>query len=415
MHITIAALGTQGDVQPLVALGKGLQSAGHKVLLVTGENFVTWVRSQGLECVGTVDIMAIMQSPEGLAIAENPRKQVAVLKGLIRQHGSDMIAPFHDIAPHTDVILSGFSFDHFAQMICEKYGIRQISVPLQPYYPSRSGAATMMTPFPRRNSLVNLWIGNLFQSMTWGVSGETTNELRSSIGLPPHTAKSYKKYAREMSVVCGFSRHVIPPPTDWGAQVQIAGYWFLDHPADYQPPAPLAEFLAAGEKPVYIGFGSMVSREPEATFHMMCDALERAGQRGVLATGWNDVKTQTVPRHVFVLDSVPHSWLFPRMVGVVHHGGAGTAAAGLRAGVPSLLIPHSVDQPYWARRLRELGVSARPIPRKKLTAEGLAQGIRALVQDSALRERAAALGDLIRAEQGVANAVSMIEQAARKQ
>jgi UDP:flavonoid glycosyltransferase YjiC (YdhE family) len=184
-----------------------------------------------------------------------------------------MLAPLRDVAPHTDLLLSGFTSDSYVQVMCEKYGVRQVSVPLQPYRPTRSGAATMLTMLPRSESLVNLWIGKMMERMMWSVASESTNELRSAIGLPPHTARSYKRLARATPVVYGFSRHVIPPPTDWEAHVQVAGYWFLDHAADYEPPASLAEFLAAGEPPVYVGFGSMAHRDPDATFRLMCDAL----------------------------------------------------------------------------------------------------------------------------------------------
>jgi UDP:flavonoid glycosyltransferase YjiC (YdhE family) len=413
MHINIVAFGTHGDVQPMVALGKGLQVAGHTVQIIAGTNFVEWVRSHGLECAGTIDVMAVMQSDEGLALAENPRKQMGLLKRMMRQHGDEMLAPVNEAAPHSDLMISSLPSDQIVQMMREKHGVRQVSVPMQPYRPTRSGRATLMTPFPHDDNLVNLWIGSLFEHMFSSVAVDLAKPLRSTIGLPPITTRTYKRLARTMPVVYGFSPHVVPPPPDWDTHVQIAGFLFLDHPADYQPPAPLVEFLSAGETPVYIGFGSMANRDPETTFRLMCDALERAEQRGVIATGWSGAKAQSLPKHVFVLESVPHSWLFPRMAGVVHHGGAGTTAAGLRAGVPSLLIPHTVDQPYWARRLKELSVSPAPIPRKKLAVEKLAQGIRTLVRDTALRERAARLGDTIRAEQGVANAVSMIEQAAK--
>jgi len=140
----------------------------------------------------------------------------------------------------------------------------------------------------------------------------------------------------------------------------------------------------------------------------MLKSLELSGQRGVLATGWHGLSQNVqLPDSVFTVESVPHTWLFPQVAAVVHHGGAGTTAAGIRAGVPSIIVPHSVDQPMWGQRIAELGVGPQPIPRKQLTAERLAQAITA-TGDTAMRARAGALGRQIRAENGVAKAVEIL-------
>lgn len=411
MHLTIVAFGAHGDVQPMVALGKGLQAAGHTVQIIAGQNFVAWVQAQGVDCIGTVDVMALMQSPEGVAMVENPRKQLQWLKQKFAEHADALIAPLQAALTHSDVIISGFTSDGFVRMLREIKPVAHVSVPLQPYQPTRSGAATLMTPLPRGSSVINLWIGEAFQGMMQNLTADMTRPVREALKLPPFNKAREKALIASTPVICGFSRHVVPPQPDWGRHVQVAGYLFLDHPTDYQPPPALTEFLANGAPPLYVGFGSMTTRNPDERMSLICDALERAEQRGVIMTGWSGAKLQTLPRHVYVLEQIPHSWLFTRVAGVVHHGGAGTSAAGLRAGVPSLLVPYSVDQPYWARRLYELGVSAPPIPQKKLTVERLAQGMRALVNDRALRERAAQFGALIRDEAGVAAAVRMIEQA----
>jgi UDP:flavonoid glycosyltransferase YjiC (YdhE family) len=168
-------------------------------------------------------------------------------------------------------------------------------------------------------------------------------------------------------------------------------------------------FLAAGAPPVYIGFGSMANRSPQKVAHLVPEALELSGQRGILAAGWGGLAQANLPDHIFALDAIPHAWLFPRVAAVVHHGGAGTTAAGFRAGVPSILVPFTGDQPFWARRVTELGVGPQPIPRRKLTAERLASAIAAATTDQNMRARAAALGERIRAEDGVARAIEMIE------
>jgi UDP:flavonoid glycosyltransferase YjiC (YdhE family) len=214
-----------------------------------------------------------------------------------------------------------------------------------------------------------------------------------------------------MPVLYGFSPAVIPQPADWGADKKITGYWFLEPEEEWNPPAALVDFLDAGTKPVTIGFGSMSNRNPEETAELVIKALEMCGQRAVILSGWGGLQTSDLPDSVFQIDTVPHSWLFQRVAAVVHHGGAGTTAAGLRAGVPSVIIPFFGDQPFWGGRVADLGVGPKPIPRKSLTPERLAQAIQEAVTDGAIRQSASNLGEMIRSENGIVNAVEMIQLA----
>jgi sterol 3beta-glucosyltransferase len=207
----------------------------------------------------------------------------------------------------------------------------------------------------------------------------------------------------------GYSAHVVPPAADWGKKHHVTGFWFLDDGRGYRPPADLAAFLAADPAPVYVGFGSMHNRDPEAATRLVIEALERAGQRGVLLTGWSGMSAGGASDRVYFLNNVPHDWLFPRVAAVVHHGGAGTTAAAMRAGVPAVVVPFMSDQPFWGRRVMELGVGPKPIPRQRLDADRLARGIHHAVNDSAMRLQAADLGRRIRAEDGVGRAVDLLD------
>lgn len=418
MRITMVALGTRGDVQPMIALGQGLQAAGHTVHIVAGENFESWVRSYGFGFTGTVDMEAMMNSENGMGWVEssdNPRRQVRYMKGLMGEYGRRMTQPIAEACQDADLLIGAFVSDLFVQAVSEKYGIPQISALLQPYRPTRSGAASLRPIVPRGNSLLNLWMGYFIERALWPVYGETTNRLRADLGLPLHTPSSYAQVLHKLPAIQGFSRHVVPDAPDWGNHVCTTGYWFLDEGEPWQPPDDLVHFVESGLAPVYIGFGSMAARHPQQTFDLVIRALEKSGQRGIIARGWSRAKITAVPDNVFVLDKAPHGWLFPRVAGVVHHGGAGTAAAGLRAGVPTFIIPHMADQPYWGRRVYELGVGVKPVPRHKLTMNSLANGIRQLVSDARLRDAAARLGENIRSEDGVAKAVRVIERLARKE
>jgi sterol 3beta-glucosyltransferase len=169
-------------------------------------------------------------------------------------------------------------------------------------------------------------------------------------------------------------------------------------------------FLEAGPPPVYVGFGSMSSRDPESTTEIVLKALKRSGQRGLVASGWGGLKSVDLPDGVFKLESVPHDWLFPRIAAVVHHGGAGTTAAGLRAGVPSVLVPHFGDQSFWARQVVRLGVGPKAIPRNRLTAQKLCAAIVTAITDENIQAHATALGERIRTEDGVGQAVEVVER-----
>jgi sterol 3beta-glucosyltransferase len=172
-----------------------------------------------------------------------------------------------------------------------------------------------------------------------------------------------------MPILYGFSPSVIPAPSDWNGNTFITGYWFVDESENWQPPTALLDFLQSGSPPVYIGFGSMSNRNPEQTADLVIQALALTNQRAILLSGWSGLQKANTPDSIFMIDSIPHSWLFPRVSAVVHHGGASTTAAGLKAGVPSVIIPFFGDQPFWGQRVADLGVGPKPIPRKKLTAE----------------------------------------------
>jgi UDP:flavonoid glycosyltransferase YjiC (YdhE family) len=184
----------------------------------------------------------------------------------------------------------------------------------------------------------------------------------------------------------------------------------LDRPAEWQPPADIVDFLDAGPPPVYIGFGSMIAKDPAELFDVALEALRQTGQRGVLSTGWMGADHAHLPDDVFGIESIPHDWLFPMMKAVVHHGGAGTTAAALRAGVPSVVTPFFADQPFWAHRVKELGVGPRPVPQKRITAERLVAAIRTATSDDGMRARAASIGERIRAEDGVRTAIGLVAQ-----
>jgi UDP:flavonoid glycosyltransferase YjiC (YdhE family) len=288
-----------------------------------------------------------------------------------------------------------------------------------PFAPTRAFPSFFLGPL--RFSLgegYNSLTHTLMHQVLWaGLGGPMTNGWRKRLGLRPW--RSYAEmlnYGRHLGtpMLYSFSPSVIPKPPDWDEYQHVTGYWFLDALPDWQPPTDLVDFLERGSPPVYIGFGSMSHEDPERQTRLALRALELTGQRGIFLTGWGGITRLSAPPNVFFVDNVPHAWLFPRMAAVVHHGGAGTTAAGLRSGVPSIIPAFVGDQCAWADIVMKLGAGPRVPGIKQLTAEKLAQAINTAVKDSALRARAAALGEKIRAENGIARAVEVIERHARE-
>jgi UDP:flavonoid glycosyltransferase YjiC (YdhE family) len=418
MRITIPTTGSRGDVQPYVALGLGLRAAGHKVRLATHADFERFVRSHGLDFYALeADARALQASNAGdrmLSAGRNPlvflREFVRLREPLIR----GMMRRCYEACRDADAVLLTSTASLLGHSVAEKLGVPFYGASLQPIAVSRCHASFFLPQAPEwlpGRGVYNL-LSHYSVGMTlWQLWRPTFNAARREVlGLPPLPATGPgRRFLQPPLNLEGYSPRVVPRPHDWPAERQLTGYWFLDPPRGWRPPRDLAAFLDAGPPPVYVGFGSMHSREPAEVTDMVVRALTRAGVRGVLVTGWNGMAPVARGDQFFPVDSVPHAWLFPRTCAVVHHGGAGSTAAGLRAGVPSVIVPFTCDQPYWGRRVHRLGAGPAPVPRKRLTAARLEHAVRQAVADPAMRRRAAEVGRHIRAEDGVGRAVSLFQ------
>jgi UDP:flavonoid glycosyltransferase YjiC (YdhE family) len=418
MKILIITVGTRGDVQPYLALAKGLMRAGHELWLATDATFESFVTAAG---VGFKPIQAdprqAMQE-DVRQVGGNPVKFIRWLNRQFKPLARDFFVDVKAAAEGMDALL-------FATLAFPAYhvglglGIPSLATYLQPSTPTRAfsgpaGQAPEWFPF---RGLANKWVAELAMfsvfAMTKGVIDECRQEMLS---LPKMPWRQYLKLnTADVPIVYGYSRHVVPVPPDWGEWLHVAGYWFLETEQAWRPPAELSRFLESGPPPVYIGFGSMVDREAETVTQIVLQALAQSGRRAILLGGWSELGGGDLPPTILRIDQAPHSWLFPRLAAVVHHGGAGTTAAGLRAGVPSVIVPFFADQPFWASRVQALGVGPAPIPRQKLTAGRLSEAIEEAVTNEAMRHRAAELGRTIRGEDGVATAVPLIERLLNEQ
>ena len=410
MKIAIAASGSRGDVQPYVALGAGLHAAGHHVQVLTSTDFQELVEGAGLEfCAVGDSIEALLQTDQWRKALEKGRFLYIWrrMRAEVKKQAHLFARSTPEYVSDADLLIAGMNLNAFS--VAERFNIPFMQAYLFPFTPTRSLASPLT---PRIPKVFNRLSFHLMRQILWQSMRVADVTTRRELGLPAGSFWGPFRRLREQQVpaLYGYSRHVLPVPSDWAAQHHVTGYWVLDPPAEWVAPPELVSFLQAGAPPIYVGFGSMGNRNPEATTQLVLKALELSGQRGILASGWGGLTQTDLPSNVFMLSSVPHSWLFPQVAAAVHHGGVGTTAASLRAGVPTIVVPFFADQPFWGQRVAELGVGPAPLPRRHLSAEKLAAAIDQAVTNAPMRQRAAELGELIRAENGVEQAVQLIEQ-----
>jgi sterol 3beta-glucosyltransferase len=424
MNILIISYGSRGDVQPYIALGMGLQNAGHTVTLATSSRFKNFVESHGLDYgYMSDDLLSIIDTDQGKELLESTSNIFDVIKQnikLSKQLKPLQTAQFLETWALSKKINPDCIVYHpkagAAPHIAEKLAIPCIlGTPIPMFVPTSERPFLVLPPW-KLGGWYNRLSYKIIASLTKLALGSYVRDFRSHIGLAPLKPFNLLRTGdgHDIPVLHAYSEAVLSRPTDWPETAFVTGYWFMDNDTDWSPPTDLLDFLAAGGPPVYIGFGSMAGRAPAQLAELVIEALKIAGVRGIIATGWGGLTAEDLPESIFKIESAPHDWLFPKVAAVVHHGGAGTTGAGLRAGKPSVVIPFFGDQPFWARTVYALGAGPKPIPKKKLTAEKLAAAISEAVTNIDIQRNAKAIGEKITQEDGVVTAVTTIERIMRK-
>lgn len=407
--------GSRGDVQPGIALALGLKSAGHEVRLAAPPTFETQIIARGLDFHRvTLDPQEAvrLQLQNGDA---NPlefiRRARETLTPILRENVGQILEACQDsdavVYTAVGFLGSGISRDLGVPGVGAMYGplINSSGSFPSSFIPVPSGRLELAHNATRR--LYNRLNHFVAQQLLWQPLRTPVNRALAAmpgLSLYPFDGPFGEARRHQAPILNGWSPRVLPHPPDWGAHLPVTGYWFLDRPEGWTPPAGLQDFLDSGPPPVSVGFGSMGGAGAEAMTENVLRALKLTGDRGVLVTGWGGISEAELPDEVFGVSELPHDWLFPRIRAAVHHGGAGTTAASLRAGAPTVVVPFLADQSFWGARVAGLGVGPRPIPRSKLTTERLGAALEA-TKDAGMRERAQRLGAKIRAEDGVARAV----------
>ncbi|KAH7838807.1 hypothetical protein Vadar_031434 [Vaccinium darrowii] len=411
LQIVILIVGTRGDVQPFIAIGKRLQDYGHRVRLATHSNFKEFVLTAGLEFYpigGDPKILAeymvknkgfLPSGPSEIPTQRNQIKDIIYsLLPACKEPDIDSGIPFK-----ADAIIANppvYGHTHVAEAL---------KVPLHVFF---TMPWTPTSEFPHPLSRVKQSAGyrlsyQIVDSLIWLGIRDMVNDLRKKkLKLRPVTYLSGSQ-GSESDIPFGYiwSPHLVPKPKDWGPKVDVVGFCFLDLASNYEPPRELMNWLKSGPKPIYIGFGSLPVQEPEKMTQIIVEALETTGQRGIINKGWGGLGNLKEPKDfVYLLDNCPHDWLFLQCSAVVHHGGAGTTAAGLKAACPTAIVPFFGDQPFWGDRVHARGVGPPPIPIDEFSLSKLIDAINFML-DPQVKERAVELAKDMENEDGVSGAV----------
>jgi len=415
--IVMLASGTRGDVQPAIALALGISRSGLPVRLAAPPAYQVWIEGYGLPFApiesNPSDLLTRPGAQSTLTYDGRPlhnlRASLSYIKEARPLYASMLESAWQASRDACALLISLPTIwgVHFAEAL----NIPCLGAFLQPVTPTRDFPAPVF-PFPSNlGGMFNCWTYSAAGLATWLPWNKIYNRFRSdTLGLQPlhWSGPRPLPFGVLNAMLYGFSPLLVPPRGDWTGPVHVTGFWNL--PSQSFTPSPaLHNFLLSGAPPVYIGFGSPGVLSPNDILDTLLDAIETARVRALIALA--GVTPKNLPGNVHLLqESVPHEWLFPRMAGLIHHGGAGTTAAGLLAGKPSLILPLATDQFFWGQRIWEQGLGPAPITRSQLTAQRLGKAIQDLVYNQEMQMNARACGQALRVEDGVGQAVHILRQ-----
>jgi len=416
MRVTILTQGSRGDVQPCVALGVGLQQAGHQVKVATHQLFENLVRDRGLDFTSIDGDPSQWHQQEGWT--QDSGRGLSWVKAdseRLLGMGERNLDRLWQACQESDLILWVPVFVVCARM-ADALGIPSMGINPYPNSPTRTFACPWISGHWLDGPSIYNWLTWVVgHQVYWQLLRKTVNDwLWKNFQQPKVSWLGPYREAVEIGktpMLFGFSPSLLPKPKDWPDWLYVTGCWFLDPPANWSPPTDLVEFLTAGSPPIYIGFGSIASDRPEVMTELVVEALSLTEQRGILDAGWGGiaVPVENQDSDRLWIQGTLHSWLFPQVAGVVHHGGAGTTSTGIGAGTPTIVVPTFGDQFLWGHQIVKLGLGSR-ILKTQLTAESLASAIETLVSDRTIRDTAREFSQKLQAEDGVTQAVELLHR-----
>lgn len=408
MKIVCVALGTRGDVQPVMALARGLRGTGNEVAIAAGHDARVLVESNGIDFIDLgFSIDDEIRSDAGQAwvtdSGANALRELVHMRRFFRL-GSERVADsLLKLSGQADMFVSGLlSFDMMSS-IATHDGVPHANLLFSPMAATREGRAGVVsgnTKYLMRNLALSKAVERTFATIIVGAGGQI---VRERLGMKETGARGFVRALGSERTALAVSPTLTPQPLDWPISTKVTGPLVLLPPSDFTPPEDLARFLGEGKPTIYLGFGSATFPRPEQMSVIARKVAESTGVRVVVA---GSADSGQVNEAVYAVGSIPHEWLFPHLDGIIHHGGSGTTHAALRSGTPQFVVPFVSDQPYWGRRTHEEGIAVAPIPLAKFTPARLVRGINELFIDTTLKARAQELGVRAREGDGVEETVS---------
>jgi sterol 3beta-glucosyltransferase len=408
MKITILTYGSRGDVQPFLPLSRGLMERGHQVILAAPLRFKGLIEEYGISFV------PLAGDPEELSrrLNNSGYNFIKLLRELMEHAvniGADVLRQTEEACKDTDLIIHTFTHAVGAHTLAREKNIPDLHIQTFPMFTPTGDYPNIAMPNFHIRAL-NYLSHVLSSKISFWTSRSGYEQVRRRTGLSKR--KLFWPFQDNpprlrTPILCAWSPVILPPSDDWQPRVHTTGYYFLPLDQTFQPPLALDSFLKSGKPPVCISFGSMVNKDAERIDAIVREALKQTGNRGIILSGWSGVKKQSSNTLLYI-ESAPHDWLLPHCKMIIHHGGAGTTSAGLRAGIPNVIVPFMADQPFWGNRAHAIGAGPKPILVKGLSVEKLVRAIHE-AESNAIRERAQIIGQKIRGEDGVKNAAQWIE------
>ena len=413
MRICFMTLGTRGDVQPYLALARVLIRRGHSAIISTGESFQQLIEANGVE-FGRVelDLMAMLKTPDGSAVFRGGirhfRHAMKYTKEVFNPAFRKSLDDFWRHAQGADVIVYHPKVTAAVDM-ARALGVAAVHMPPIPtIYPVSEFPNPAITSAGDLGALLNRLSYKLTARADIASMREINDFRQTTLELPKRKAGiyAYKNGDADIPIVYPVSSTLFPGVTSWNGRVFLPGFFYLDEKARTLP-QEAERFLAEGKAPVIVTFSSMPLQRPDVFGEKLLGALRQSGDRAVILTGMSGLVFEQSDG-ILVLENAPHSLLLPRAKGVVHHGGVGTTAEALRSGVPQLIIPFSVDQPFWASRLSRLGYALPPLRENTLTREDLIRTFSQMEEPNIIA-KARQVQKAVYAENGVENAAKYLE------
>jgi sterol 3beta-glucosyltransferase len=423
VKIVVTTGGTLGDIVPFCAIANVLSGRGHDVVVATSPDYQVLVESLGLRFAKVGEsFRALIETPLGRAwnSTESSSVYMKLTRELLVPLMAATTADMRGAVMDADLVLF-HPFNLGAYHTAEARGIKAVLLAMVPWAVSGEIEPVFVPGAPRIAWLRRVLTKAMFGSFC-DLFREGHDAHRASIGLSPFREKNYfaEILAKGVPLLHLFSPSLVPRPSDWPKGAEVMGFCdLIGQDADFVPSAELTRFLDEGDPPLYVGFGSTTGDKPEALNPIVFGALERLGRRAIVAGGWCGLGNDGSPtpsegrranKNVFQIPYVPHTWLFPRVSAVVHHGSTGSLAAGLKAGRPTLVIPFFGDQGFWGTRAFASGVGPRPVRRRGLTAKRFATALDNVTGDPRYREAAAMLAGKLAAEDGASSTVAYVEK-----